>query len=216
MAYPEFLPRAKQQHRVPLPHSYRAQDSQMNALAPWLPLFVIVGLTPILLFIFRWIFSLDVDPCRNQGVDYIHLRPFARIAEVIFMFGGSFTIVAGVDALLRGENKGIGLATFGLAFALFAGLAFNTHLWLDDEGMHYRSGIGKVQFIAWKDLRYYDIQRVTGVESGTTVYFRFHATDDTILSISRSNYDMDRLLEKIHSHSDIHEQPYKKTSWFSD
>ena len=188
----------------------------MNALTPWLPLFATLGLTPVLLFAFRWIFSLDADPSRNQGVAYIQLRPFARVAEVIFMFGGSFTIVAGADALLRGENKGIGLATFGLAFALFAGWIFNTHLWLDDEGMHYRAGLGKVQLIPWKDLRYYDIQRVTGIESGTTVYFRFHASDDTILSISRSTYDMDALLKKIRPHADIHVQPYKKTSWFSD
>jgi len=164
----------------------------------------------------RWIFSLDADPSRNQGVDYIQLRPFARVAEVIFMFGGSFTIVAGVEALLRGENKGIGFATFGLAFTLFAAFAFNTHLWLDDDGMHYRSGIGKVQFIPWKDLRYYDIQRVSGGKAGTTVYFRFHAVDGTTLSISRTNYDMKHLLEKISAHTDIREQPYKQTSWFSD
>jgi hypothetical protein len=188
----------------------------MSALGPWLPLFAVIGLTPILLFVFRWIFSLDVNPSRNQGVDYIQLRPFAKVAEMIFMFGGSLCIVAGVDALLRGENKGIGIATFGPAFTLFAGFAFNTHLWLNDEGMHYRSGIGKVQFIPWKDLRYYDVQRVTGLTSGTTVYFRFHAADDTMLSISRTNYDMNRLLEKIRANTDIHEQPYKQTSWFSD
>jgi hypothetical protein len=188
----------------------------VSTLGPWLPLFAVIGLTPILLFVFRRIFSLDVDPSRNQGVDYIQLRLFAKVAEMIFMFGGSLSIVAGVDALLRGENKGIGIATFGLTFTLFAGFAFNTHLWLDDEGMHYRSGIAKVQSIPWKGFRYYDIQRVTGINSGTTVYFRFHAADNTILSISRTNYDMNRLLEKISAHTDIHEQPYKQTSWFSD
>jgi hypothetical protein len=188
----------------------------MTILTPWLPLFATLGLTPILLFAYRWTFSLDSDPSRNQGVDYIHRRLFAKVAEVIFMSGGSFSIVAGADALLRGDNKGIGLATFGLAFALLAGLIFNTHLWLDEQGMHYRAGLGKVQLIPWKDLRYYDIQRSSGGNAGTTVYFHFHATDDTILSISRTNYDMDRLLEKIRPHADIHEQPNKKTSWFSD
>ena len=188
----------------------------MSALGPWLPLFAVIGLNPILLFVFRWIFSLDVDPSRNQGVDYIQLRLFAKVAEVIFMFGGSFSIVAGVDALLRGENKGTGIATFGLAFTLLAGFVFNTHLWLDDQGMHYRSGIGKIQSVPWKDLRYYDIQRVSAGTGGITVYFRFHAADGTILSISRTNYDMNRLLEKISAHTDIHEQPYKQTSWFSD
>jgi hypothetical protein len=199
-----------------LPALAQSPADQMSALGPWLPLIAVIGLTPILLFVFRFIFSLDVDPSRNQGVDYIQLRLFAKVAEVIFMFGGSFSIVAGVDAFLRGENKGIGIATFGLAFTLFAGFAFNTHLWLDDQGMHFRSGIGKVQSIPWKALRYYDIQRVTGLNSGTTVYFRFHAADDTTLSISRTNYDMNRLLEKISANTDIHEQPYKQTSWFSD
>jgi len=188
----------------------------MSAPGPWLPLFAAIGLTPILLYVFRWIFSLDVDPSRNQGVDYIQLRLFAKVAEVIFMFGGSLSIVAGVDALLRGGNKGIGIAAFGLAFTLIAGFVFNTHLWLDDEGMHYRSGIGKVQSVPWKDLRYYDIQRVSAGTGGITVYFRFHAADGTILSISRTNYDMNRLLEKIGANTDIHEQPYKQTSWFSD
>jgi len=188
----------------------------MTALTPWLPLFATIGLTPILLFVFRWIFSLDVDPSRNQGVDYIQLRPLARAAEVILMFGGSLCIVAGADALLRGEDKGIGMATFGLAFTLFAGLVFNTHLWLDDEGMHYRSGIGKVKFIPWKDLWYYDIQRASTGTGGPTVYFRFHAADGTMLSISRTNYDIDRLLEKIRPNAEIHEQPYKNSTWFSD
>ena len=187
----------------------------MTPPTPWQDAIAIISLTPLLLWLFRWIFSLDVDPSRQQGVDYIPLRPLAKVSEVILMLGGSFTIVAGADALLRDQQKGIGLATFGLLFALIAGLACNTHLWLDDDGIHYRSGIGKVQFIPWKDLRYYDLQRVTGLGSGTTVYFRFHSTDGTILSISRTSYDINRLLEKIHSHADIHEQPYKKTSWFS-
>jgi hypothetical protein len=188
----------------------------VSPLLPWQNAIAIIALTPLLLWLFRWIFSLDVDPSRNQGVDSIQLRLLAKVAEVVFMFGGSFSIVAGADALLRGENKGVGFVTFGLAFALIAGLVCNTHLWLDDEGMHYRSGIGKVQFIAWKDLRSYDIQRFSGFQSGTTVYFRFHAADDATLSISRSNYDIPRLLEKIRAHTDIHEQPYKKSYWFSN
>ncbi len=40
--------------------------------------------------------------------------------------------------------------------------------------------------------------------------------NDTMLSISRTNYDMNRLLEKISANTDIHEQPYTQTSWFSD
>jgi hypothetical protein len=188
----------------------------MTAFTPWLPLFATIGLTPILLFVFRWIFSLDADPSRNQGVDYIQLRLFAKVAEVVFMFGGSFSIVAGVDALVRSDNQGIWIGTFGLAFTLIAALVFNTHLWLDDEGMHYRSGIGKVQVIPWKDLRYYDIQRASTGTGWPTVYFRFHAADDTMLSISRTNYDMDRLLEKIRPNANIHEQPYKKSTWLSD
>jgi len=188
----------------------------MTALQPWLPVLIAIGVAAMFLILFRWIFSLDDDPSRKQGVDYIPLRPLARTMEIIFMFGGSISIVSGVDLYLRGDNKGIGMATFGLAFALFAGFIFNSHLWLDSEGMHYRTGIGKTQLILWKDLRYYNIQRVSGAQSGTTVYFRFHSSDGTTLSISRTGYNIDSLLQKIRQHSDIHEQPYKKQSWFAD
>jgi hypothetical protein len=181
----------------------------MTALQPWLPVPEVVGLTVVFLLLFRWIFSLDDDPSRRQGVNFIPLSPLAGTMKIIFMVGGSISIVSGVDLYLRGDNKGIGMATFGLALALFAGFIFNTHLWLDSEGMHYRVGIGKVQLIFWKDLRYYDIHRVTGLQSGTTVYFRFHSTDDTILSISRTSYNIDSLLQKVRQHSDIHERPYK-------
>jgi hypothetical protein len=193
-----------------------SQTNQMSTLRPWFPVFIAIALTTIFLVLFGWIFSLDEDPSRKQGVDYIPLRPRAKAAEVIFMFSGSICIAGGIDLFLQGSDKGIWPATFGLAFTLFAGLSFNTHLWLDSEGMHYRIGFGKVQSIRWKDLQYYDIQRITCGTSGTTVYFRFHSSDDTLLSISRTNYDISSLLEKIRTNSDIREQPYKKRSWFSD
>jgi hypothetical protein len=189
---------------------------RLSDLPPWLYGVIVPVLGLVELLLFRWIFSLDDDPSRRQGVDYIRPKPIARVIEVILMMASALVFVSALYRYPQNLEESVGLGVFGLVFGLIAGFVSNTHLWLDDEGMHYRAGVGKVQFISYKNFDHYEIQRVALGSNGTTTYYHFISNDDTNLSISRSTYDIDDLLEKIRTHTVIREKPYKARTWFND
>jgi hypothetical protein len=174
----------------------------------------VVALAAGLLMGFRGIFSLDEDVARMQGVDYIPQKPIMRWIEPLFMLFGSGLIVNGARSFSVDDNEWLWLILFGIAFSAITGFASNTHLWLDEQGMHYRSGVGSVQTIDWKSLDHYEVRSVSDSE-GVTYYYDFYSDSGGSISISKSSYNMDSLLAKVAAHADVPERPYKKKSWFS-
>jgi hypothetical protein len=182
----------------------------------WMPYAVVLVLTALFHFAFQWIFSLDDDPSRKQGVDYIQRTIGIRVVELLLLLGGSIAIVSGVFFEANDNSKPYWTMAFGLGFAMFTGFIANTHLWLDEEGMHYRQGLGATRSIAWSNLDHYEVERQTSGDMGTFISFNFVASDKTKLSIPKQNYDMPALLRKIEAHRNIQQQPFKRQSWFAD
>lgn len=108
---------------------------------------------------------------------------------------------------MDGKDNGIWGIPVGIAISLFASYSTNTHLWLDDIGMHYRRGLGKPRLIEWKDLDHYEQTVVWGREAATR-YLLLRSRDGTTFWISKDSYDMSKLLDAIRTHAAISEQPF--------
>jgi hypothetical protein len=178
-------------------------------LPAWVPYALIPILALALRTGFRWLFSLDEDLTGKAGVITIPLRPVARISEWLLMGVASLIIVSSVESFNNpSRSDWPGLLLFGVGFALLTGFIANTHLWLDDEGMHYRIGVGRIKFISFGHLDHFEIKKDTGYQSGTTFYYLFRSNDGETISISRSSYDVNQLLLKIREHKSVAEKPY--------
>lgn len=176
---------------------------------------MVVALAVALLLGLRWIFSLDEDVSRLQGVEYIAQRAVMRWIEPIFMLAGSGLIVGGACSFSMDDTEWLWAVLFGIVFCGITGFSANTHLWLDEQGMHYRSGVGRVQTIAWKSLEHYEVRLVSDNEGGDTYYYDFYSSEGGSISVSKSMYDVDRLLTKVAAHTDVPQRPYRKRGWFS-
>ncbi len=188
----------------------------MSSQPPWIP-FALVPIVAVLLRVsLRWIFSLDEDPSKKPGVFMIPLRPLARVTEWILMTGAALAIVSSVESYSDPvKDSWLWSLLFGIGFAMLTGFIVNTHLWLDDEAMHYRSGLGRIHTIPWSRLDHYEIHHDSGPNSGTTYYYDFRSTDGEMISVSKSTYDINDLLLRISAHHEVREQPYRPRDWLS-
>ena len=185
----------------------------MDVFPPWFFFVTTPVLAAALFLLFRWIFSLDDDPRLKAGTIYIPLRPLPKFIAPLFVFCGAGVLIGALDEFILGDRTWPWTAIFGLMFAGVAGVMGNTHLWLDEEGVHYRDWMKQVQTIAWDNLDHYDMHS-EGNGQTVTVYYTFRSRDGSSIAIARSSYDIHELLQKIRARKDVAEQPYKPKSWF--